>query len=297
MARILGVGIATLDIVNTVQRYPAEDTEIRAVGHRVSRGGNATNTLVVLGQLGHDCAWAGVIADGADGQRVLDDLARYGIDTEFSRALTGGTLPTSYITLSQETGTRTIVHYRDLPEYGFDDFGRVDLQAFDWLHFEGRNVGELRPMLERARALATGIPRSVEIEKSRPEVESLFRLADVILFSRQYAREAGFDHAPRFLEKMASRAPAATLICAWGEEGAYARSPGGESAASPAFPPAVLVDTLGAGDVFNGAVIDGLVTGQTLETTLIAACRLAGRKCGQEGLDGLAPPTESVGYN
>ena len=288
MARILGVGIATLDIVNTVQSYPAEDAEIRAVGQRINRGGNATNTLVVLAQLGHDCAWAGVTTEGADGQRVLEDLARYGIYTGYTRTLPGGTLPTSYITLSRETGARTIVHYRDLPEYGFDDFARVELQSFDWLHFEGRNVGELRAMLGRAQTLAPRIPRSLEIEKPRPELESLFRFADVILFSRHYAREAGYDHGPRFLENLAPRAPGATLVCAWGEEGAYALAPGGEFVASPAFPPAVLVDTLGAGDVFNGAIIDGLVTGQSLETTLLAACRLAGRKCGQEGLDGLA---------
>ncbi len=164
----------------------------------------------------------------------------------------------------------------------------MELQTFDWLHFEGRNVGELRAMLERAQTLAPRITRSLEIEKPRPEVESLFRFADVILFSRDYAREAGYDHGPRFLENMAPRAPGATLVCAWGEEGAYALSPGAGSAASPAFPPAVLIDTLGAGDVFNGAIIDGLVTGQSLEATLLAACRLAGRKCGQEGLDGLA---------
>ncbi len=290
MARILGVGIATLDIINMVERYPPEDSEIRAIEQRISRGGNATNSLVVLAQLGHDCAWAGVTTDGEDGKRVLKDLARYGVHTEYSRVLAGGTLPTSYITLSRETGARTIVHYRDLPEYGCGDFARVDLNAFDWLHFEGRNVGELRCMLRRAQTLVPHVPRSVEIEKPRPELESLFGLADVLLFSRHYAREAGYDHGPQFLERMASRSAGATLVCAWGEEGAYARAPDGGAIASPAFPPAVLVDTLGAGDVFNGAIIDGLVRGQSLETSLLAACRLAGRKCGREGLDGLAGP-------
>ena len=72
MARILGVGIATLDIINTVDGYPAEDSEVRAIHQRICRGGNATNTLVVLSQLGHRCAWAGVLADEPDG---LDDGA------------------------------------------------------------------------------------------------------------------------------------------------------------------------------------------------------------------------------
>ena len=47
MAKILAVGIATLDIINTVDRYPEEDSEIRALSQHQTRGGNATNTLRV----------------------------------------------------------------------------------------------------------------------------------------------------------------------------------------------------------------------------------------------------------
>src|SRR5690606_2634666 len=43
MGHVLAIGIATLDIVNTVDGYPAEDAEVRASAQRVSRGGNATN--------------------------------------------------------------------------------------------------------------------------------------------------------------------------------------------------------------------------------------------------------------
>ena len=43
MAHILAIGIATLDIVNTLDGYPAEDDVVRALRQRVSRGGNATN--------------------------------------------------------------------------------------------------------------------------------------------------------------------------------------------------------------------------------------------------------------
>ena len=46
--RILGVGIATLDLINEVERYPPEDAEVRALTQRRSRGGNAANTLAVL---------------------------------------------------------------------------------------------------------------------------------------------------------------------------------------------------------------------------------------------------------
>jgi ketohexokinase len=43
MAKILAVGIATLDIINTVERYPLLDGETRALSQHKTRGGNATN--------------------------------------------------------------------------------------------------------------------------------------------------------------------------------------------------------------------------------------------------------------
>lgn len=58
--------------------------------------------------------------------------------------------------------------------------------------------------------------------------------------------------------------PSAVLICAWAEKGADALGPDGPIVHSNAFPPETLVDTLGAGDTFNAAVIYTLSNGETL---------------------------------
>ena len=140
MARILGVGVATLDIINELAGYPPEDSEIRALGQRIARGGNAANSLVVLSQLGHECAWAGTYADEPDSRHVLDDLSRYQVDVNYACCVSPGKVPTSCVTLSRTTGSRTIVHYRDLREFGFSDFAAINLGSFAWIHFGGRNV-------------------------------------------------------------------------------------------------------------------------------------------------------------
>ncbi|CAD6229405.1 GSCOCG00006576001-RA-CDS [Cotesia congregata] len=47
----------------------------------------------------------------------------------------------------------------------------------------------------------------------------------------------------------------ATIICAWGDRGAMARTPDGTIVQSPAFPPPQIIDSLGAGDTFTAAVL------------------------------------------
>ena len=293
MAHILGIGIATLDIINTVDGYPPEDAEIRAIRQQVRRGGNCTNTLAVLSQLHHRCAWGGVIAEEPDCRRILDDLNHYRIDLSAVKTLREGKAPTSYVILNRRNGSRTIVHYRDLPEFGYEDFARIDLRDYRWLHFEGRNIAETRRMLERARQLAPAAPRSVEIEKPRPQIERLFADADVLLFSRHFAAARGYTDPERFLRGIAPETPNAARVLAWGEAGAYALDREGRLIHSPAYPPPRMIDTLGAGDTFNAGIIDALVRGEALEAALHHACKLAGRKCGHEGLDFLNPAEQS----
>ena len=287
MARILAVGNATLDIINVVDGYPHEDQEVRAQSQHRKRGGNATNTLVVLSQLGHECAWAGTLAAEPDAEPIAADLREHGIDLSAVHTVAHGKVPTSYVTLSRLSGSRTIVHYRDLAEYHSRDFARIDLKGFDWLHFEGRNLEEVNLMLERVRRERPQIRCSIEIEKHREGIEQLFGYADLLMFSKEYALRQGSQNPAQFLQRMQKRNLTAQMSCTWGEKGAHAMEPDGTIFQTPAFAPAMVVDTLGAGDVFNAGLIDQLARGHSLDIALIEASRLAGKKCGVYGLGNL----------
>lgn len=287
MARILAIGNATLDIINIVERYPHEDQEVRAMSQQRRRGGNSANTLVVLSQLGHDCAWAGTLADEPDAALIRSDLEAHGIDLSAVHTTPHGKVPTSYVTLSRDNGSRTIVHFRDLPEYHTDEFANIDLGLFDWIHLEGRNLDEIEKMLARICHERPDLHCSLEVEKPRANIEKLFHQIDLIMFSREYAQHQGFDSAEPFLEKMKRIGLSAEMSCTWGEKGAHALTREGSIIHVPAFPPPAVVDTLGAGDVFNAGLIDQLARGNNMETALIEASRLAGKKCGRYGLNNL----------
>ena len=289
MARILAIGVATLDIINTVDGYPRENDKLRALARRQVRGGNAANTLVVLSRLGHRGAWAGTLADDEPARLIRDDLQRHGIDLRHARARQGAS-PVSYVTHNRRNGSRTIIHYRELEEFSAADFRLIELTPYDWCHFEGRNVAQLARMLAMARAARPALPLSLEVEKPRPGIEALFGHARVLLFSRDYAASQGAGDAASFLAEMSGRLPGRRLFCTWGEDGAWAVDESGHSLHAPAHRPPAVVDTLGAGDTFNAGVIHGCLAGYTVAETLRRACRLAGEKCGHEGLDFTPPP-------
>jgi ketohexokinase len=287
MARILGTGNATVDIVHSLKAYPAENDEVRCDSRVVCRGGNAANTLVVLSQLGHRCSWAGVLTDDADGRFVRDDLTGTGVDTVHCRTLSRGAMPVSTVILDSTSGSRTIIHYRDLPEYRAADFHAIPLQEFDWLHFEGRNPHALATMLGWARLHHPAIPVSLEIEKPRDGIEALFGQADVLLFSGDYARHHGYDGPAVLLRGVSHLHAGADLYCTWGAAGAASMDRTGAEYSQSALVSGPVVDTLGAGDVFNAGVIAGYLDGRDMPGILRQACALAGRKCTQTGFAGL----------
>ncbi len=277
-ARVLCVGIATLDVVNRVASYPVEDSEVRATTQSLRMGGNAANTAVVLSQLGADAHWVGNLPSEAT---IVDEqFTRFGVDASRAIRMPNAVMPTSYITLSGANGSRTIVHYRDMPEYRAEDFRALDLPTFDWVHFEGRAVGELEAMLRHLRGMR-GLQVSIEIEKPRPGIEVLFTQADLLLFSRAYALARGFDDADSLLGSLPDGVVA---TCTWGASGAWAVDSAGRIW-HEAVPAGIdVIDTIGAGDVFNGAMVQELSSGMPVPAALTAATRLASRQCARDGL-------------
>jgi len=288
MANIVGVGIAALDIINITDGYPVEDAKIRALAHRVRRGGNTANTLSVLSQLGHGCSWCGSIGDDAASEVILQDLQKYRIKLSYCKRVKDGHSPTSYITLNQQNGSRTIIHFRDLPEYAYADFILHDYSAVNWMHFEGRNIEEISRMLDYLALNYPSVTISLEIEKMHVNIEKLFPKVQLLFFSQQYALNTGYDNPEVFLTDMATKHQQLMMVCSWGEQGASAVDIDAQVYSSSAPIIEQVVDTIGAGDTFHAGFIDARLNGADLKHSLSRACQLASKKCRQFGFDGMS---------
>ncbi|XP_004558981.2 ketohexokinase isoform X1 [Maylandia zebra] len=227
---------------------------------------------------------------------IMADFSQRDIDVSAVVLQVEGQTPCACCVVCPSTGTRTVVlSDTNLPDVTAEDFSKVHLHQFKWIHWEGRNAEEQVKMIQQVERYNSMLPQqqkitiSVEIEKTREPLYQLFPHGDVVFVSKDVARDFGFESAEAALKGLYSRVKqGAILICAWAEKGADALGPDGVIIHSDAFPPESLVDTLGAGDTFNAAVIYTLSKGGRLQDALTFGCRVAGRKCGFHGYDSIS---------
>uniref|UniRef100_A0A3P9LHZ3 Ketohexokinase n=1 Tax=Oryzias latipes TaxID=8090 RepID=A0A3P9LHZ3_ORYLA len=270
--KILCVGLVCLDIINVVDKYPEEDSDSRCLSQRWQRGGNASNSCTVLSLLGAPCAFMGSLAAGLTADFILEDFQVFWIDVSLVSKHAECVPPASVVISNISTGSRTILHMnRNLPDVTLEDFSKVNLRQFKWMHWEGRNAEEQVKMIQQVEQYNSTLPQqeritvSVEIEKTREPLYQLFPYGDVVFVSKDVASYFGYESAEAAVIGFYSRVKkGAILICAWAEKGADALGPDGVHVHSDAFPPKKLVDTLGAGDTFNAGVIFMLSNGNTV---------------------------------
>ncbi|XP_038052599.1 ketohexokinase-like isoform X2 [Patiria miniata] len=258
------------------------------------RGGNAANTSVVLAQLGVKTEFIGTLADSTLSRLMVEDFHKYGVLIDHCIYHNNCKPPMSCIIVNSSSGTRTILHSnRSLPEVMYEDFELLNLNNYTWIHFEGRNVEEVLKMSERV-VMHNGqfieshdrIQISLELEKPglKPSFCKLLPKADVVFLSKDVAKESGFQNGEECVLKFSKDVkPGAVVVCAWGELGAWAVGPNGEVVHSPAFPPAKIEDTVGAGDTFNAGVIYALSRGSSILEAIMQGCKIAGDKIGHQG--------------
>ncbi len=203
--RVLVVGGLYIDVVSEVAEFPREDSACRALATWRSRGGNASNTAVVLAELLGEAgrvAWMGAVPseDDPDTAFVLEAMRVVGVDTRSLEPVGGDAgQPRAIIVLSRATGTRTIISSRQgLRELSPTHFARALDAAYAsnaapcWVHFECRELPSVLHCAEavaRARDEAASPLVSLEVEKphmSPHALAPLLPLCDVVFLSKEW---------------------------------------------------------------------------------------------------------------
>ena len=94
--------------------------------------------------------------------------------------------PNSVVISNVTSGSRTIIHTNlGLPELTLEDFKRLDLENYSWVHLEGRNKDTLLEALKFIKK-SRKVKLSVEVEKVNRGFEEFIPHADVVFISKVY---------------------------------------------------------------------------------------------------------------
>ena len=127
MTKVLSVGIATLDTIVLVDKYP--DANERVVAREMVRavGGPATTAAVTMARLGVDVSLSCVIGDDDAGRVIFDQLKREGVDTRnvMIDSHTPTAVGTIVVSASQQTRAIMVQPHQTLPGKPTNQIGRA----------------------------------------------------------------------------------------------------------------------------------------------------------------------------
>ncbi|RXT33409.1 sugar kinase [Bradyrhizobium betae] len=286
--RILCIGIPVRDLTFRVEAVPARGSKANATHLAEICGGNALNAAIAIARLGGRVAFAGPMGDAREPSSgfILDRMTAEGIETTHIVRMPGLTTPVSAI-LIDVTGERTLTIYRDpaLWTVKLSDAGELlaDCQA---VLVESRCASFCVELCTEARL--RGIPVIVGVDRVMSLQDGLLTAASHLLFASEQVQEtAGVADDGEALKHLAKLTPA-FLAATRGPRGTIWLDEAGGLEETPAFP-IQAVDTLGAGDVFHGAVTLRLAEGAGAREALRFAAATAALKCTRHG-GGLAAP-------
>ena len=257
-----------MDTIVVVPQFPKPNTKLRISEVRVEPGGQVATALATCTRLGLRCRYIGSVGSDTWGQRQIESLRAENLNTEFVRVVEGASSQVAFIMLEEGVGERTILWHRDARlSYPVDQLKKEMILGGRILHLDGCDTAAA---LQAARwAHEAGIPVVIDIDGLYDEsTHDLLRLVDYLIASSDFAED------PR---ELADRYGCPVVGITRGAEGAVFCDRG-RIIKSAAFKVPV-ADTTGAGDVFHGAFIYGILQNWALEEIIRFAHAVAAMKC------------------
>ena len=278
--RVAGIGQCCWDILAEVAAHPPADSKVEASAWEEQGGGPAATALVTLARLGGSCRFAGVVGDDTAGTAIRRALQTEGIDLSGLVTRPGATSQRAFIMVEQGSGRRTIVWQRSTgAPLAPGELPPDLLEGCSALHLDGLMAEASLHAAQEARR--RGIPVMVDAGRLRPGMRKLVSRCDYAVAAEQFFRDLGWDGSPAHFRRLAIGLGAPVITVTLGERGSLTWD-GHELFTTPAVP-VQAVDTTGAGDVFHGGYLYGVLGGWPLRETVTFAAIVAAMKCRVRG--------------
>ncbi len=292
--RILCAGIAVLDQIFRVPRFPVAEVKTQASEFLSLNGGNAANAAVAIRRLGGQARFVaplgGPAGEDASGDRFLALMAAQDIDCSVCPRMDGVPTPISAIAV-EPGGERAIVNFRDDRLAALRPGDPAALVAgMDAVVVDNRFPEFVLPVCMAAHE--RGIITVLDADAPRRQSNALLRFVSHAVFSAEGLRATtGIDDLPAALTHASTMSGAFVAVTDGTNDVLWL-----EGHAMRRFAPFRVdaIDTLGAGDVFHGAFALMLTEGRSEADAVRFAAAAAALKCTRFGGIGGAPMRDEV---
>lgn len=281
---VVGLGLNATDVAIEVPAYPAFNSKTEFVSATWQAGGQVATALVVCQRLGLRTKYIGRVGSDPAGTFQLESLRREGLNLDDVRVVPDCPNQAAYIVIDQSSGERTILWRRDdrlslRPE----ELRPEMIRGARLLHVDGHDAAAAALAARWARE--AGIPVTADVDNLYPGLEALLDATDYLISSATFpVVYTGEEDLFRALEQVRRRHPMKLVAATVGREGVLALE-NERFLYQPAFA-VPCRDTTGAGDVFHGAFIYGLLQAWPATRILEFSNALAGLSCGAVGARG-----------
>jgi sugar/nucleoside kinase (ribokinase family) len=271
---VVGVGLNATDTIIRLPYFPAPDSKVEIRSSEVRPGGQVASAMVACRRWGLSARYVGKVGDDSAGKMQIDEMKREGVDARWIIAR-GCASQSSHILVDEASGERTVLWNRDSSiALRVEDLKREWISDASVLLVDGHDTEAAAQAARWARE--EQIPVVGDFDNRYPGVEALLECVDFAITSRSFPeRLTGEADLLKALPEIYRR---------FGKMGALLWD-GEQFLLSPAFRVRA-VDTTGAGDIFHGAFVFGLVRGWQPEEILEFSCAAAALNCTATGARG-----------
>lgn len=277
---VSGLGQCSYDYLGLVESYPAVDTKNEVVEWHEQAGGPVATALVTLSRLGAATRFSGVTGDDDTGKKIRQSLVDEAVDVTGLIERNNSFSQTAFIVIEKTTARRTIFWKRPSGhELSPHELPKGFPEGSDFLLLDGLMTKS--SLYAAGKARDKGIPVMLDAGRARPGMIEVAQSSDYLVASSDFARDLGWNLIPDVLKKEREKLGVKVLTVTTGERGSITVCPDGVLDIQAFNVDAV--DTTGAGDVFHGAYIYGILSRWRLTDILLFASAAAAMKCTRIG--------------
>jgi ribokinase len=290
--QVIGLGQASLDCLGIVPFYPKEDGKVEMNELHIQCGGPASTALVTLSRLGISTSFLGSISDDYFGREILKGLKEEIIDTRFLKITPGYISHFAYIAITKGKGNRTVFWNRgNVPFLYPSDVNLGHFQKAKILHLDCLMIEASLEAAGQARDM--GIRIVLDAGTMREGVLDLLSISDILIASERFAEPlTGPGTSPEKTLKTLHQHCSGDVILTLGARGSIGLF-NGEIIFQDPFP-VNAVDTTGAGDVYHGAYIYGILQNWDMPRCMRFASAVSAMKCREIGARKGIPDLKNV---